>query len=449
MKVYGLLVAVFALVVLAGLVYWSNKTEEAKAGKPDANAPPKILDLKEDTVAKISIDKTGAQPVVVARGQDGEWKLTSPEALPADQDAVKGVLTTVSSLDSSRLLEDKVTDKAKFGLDHPELTVVVTEKDGKSKKLEVGDETPTGSNYYAMLDGDPRLFTVASYNKTGVEKTAWDLRDKRLLPFNSDKLSRVELIAKGQTVEIGKNNRNEWQIVAPQPMRADGGQVESLISDLRDAKMETDPATVSNSNLVTERFNKGARIATAKVTDAAGVEQMEVRKTPEGDYYARSSAVDGIHKITNSVAEGMDKGVDDLRNHKLFDFGFSEPNRIEFKDGDKTTVFEKSGDKWMRAGKAVDAVALRSLIDKLRDLAAKSFPQHNFTAATVEWKVTWDGGQRTDHVLMVKSGDAYYAKRQGEPSIYELGVSDVDTMLDAARHIQDEAAKTAADKKKS
>ena len=39
------------------------------------------------------------------------------------------------------------------------------------------------------------MFTVASCVKTSLDKTSKDLRDKRLLTFDSDKLTRVELAA--------------------------------------------------------------------------------------------------------------------------------------------------------------------------------------------------------------------------------------------------------------
>src|SRR5439155_20974094 len=75
--------------------------------------------------------------------------------------------------------------------------------------------------------------------KSSLDNSSKALRDKRLLTFESGKLTRVELQAKGQSVEFGKNNQNEWQILKPKPLRADGSQVEDLIRKLKDAKMDT------------------------------------------------------------------------------------------------------------------------------------------------------------------------------------------------------------------
>ncbi len=48
----------------------------------------------------------------------------------------------------------------------------------------------------------------------------------------------MELAAKGPAVEFGKNGQNEWQIVKPRPLRADGSAVDGLVSKLKDAKMD-------------------------------------------------------------------------------------------------------------------------------------------------------------------------------------------------------------------
>ena len=58
-----------------------------------------------------------------------------------------------------------------------------------------------------MLGGDPRLFTISSFNKGNFDKASKDLRDKRLMSFDQDKISRLELTAKKQTVEFGRINQ--------------------------------------------------------------------------------------------------------------------------------------------------------------------------------------------------------------------------------------------------
>jgi hypothetical protein len=435
MRITGLLIAAVLLAALSGLLYWSNKVEKEKEGKPTTSADaPKILDLKEDNLARVEIAKKGEKPLVIEKAQAG-WKMTGPQPLPADQDAVRSVVSTVTSLDSSRLVEEKAANLATYGLNAPAVEINVGQKGGQSTKLLIGDETPTGGNFFAKLANDPRIFTIASWNKTSLEKTPWDLRDKRLLTFDSDKLTRIELTAKKQTMEIGKNAQNEWQILKPKPMRADGGNVEQLISRLKDAKMDANLSDEDKKKAVST-YAAAQPIARVRVTDAAGTQDLDVRKSKE-DYYAKSSVVDGIHKVTATVGEGLDKGLDDLRNKKLFDFGFNEPTKIEFRDGAQTAVYDKSGENWTRGGKQMDSTTVRDLIDKLRDLSATAFPEKGYDQPLIEAKVTWEGGKRTEKVLISKTGDKYYAIRENEPSIYELIASSVEQLQKAAKEVKE------------
>jgi hypothetical protein len=198
-----------------------------------------------------------------------------------------------ASLASDRVIEDKGSDLSSYGLTAPNAQVNDHSQRREAQTLLIGDDTPTGSGAFAKLENDPRVFTIATYVKSSLKKSSKDLRDKRLLTFNSDKLTRVNLTAKGQNLEFGKNNQNEWQILKPRPLRADGLQVDELVRKLKDAKMD---ATVSDADAkkVGAEFAIGTRIAVAAVTDVSGTQQLEVRKDKDKNYYAHSSAVEGI-----------------------------------------------------------------------------------------------------------------------------------------------------------
>ena len=371
------------------------------------------------------------------KGEDGNWSLTAPEKLGADQSSVSSLVTTLSSLNSDRLIEEKAENLENFGLDSPEMKVLIVGGDGHTTELLIGDETPTGGSYFAKLEGDPRIYTLASYSKTSIDKAPWDLRDKRLLTFDSNTLTRVELNAQKQSLEIGKNNLNEWQIVEPRPLRADGGNVEQLISRLTEAKMESFMSDEDRKDAAS-KFSSASRVAIAKVTDAAGTQQLEVRKTGDDDYYAASSIVDGVYKITNTVGEGLDKGLDDLRNKKLFDFGWNDPIKIEIRDGDQTAVYDRSDEAWTLAGKEMDSLTVRALIDELRDLSASGFPETGFSEPVFEAKITSNDGARVEKVLISSNGaDNYFAIRENEPAVYKMDAADVEALRQAANNVKE------------
>lgn len=436
MRLRGLVIAVVVLLALTGAVYWSNKAKKAEEGKPAEGAPPQVLTIPSGEIQQVEIRKAGTEPLVIRRQDAGPWSMTSPPQWPMDQDAAGAIVSTVSSLSSERMVEEKPADLAAFGLATPSLEVNIGLKNGKSRKLLLGDETPTGGGSFAKVDGDAKVYVLGSFAKSSLAKTPRDLRDKRLLTYSSEKLTRVELTAKGQTVEFGKNGQGEWQIVKPRPLRADGGQVEDVIRKLGEARMDAS-LTEEDEKKSTAAFNGAAPVATARVTDATATQQLEVRRDKDKNTYARSSVVAGVFKVSNDLGDALDKSLADFRNKKLFDFGFSDPTKLEVRDGQKQSAFEKSGEKWMSGGKQMDPAGINGLVDKLRDLSAIRFVDSGVTAPVFEAAVTSNDGKRVERVLISKQGPSCFAQRAGEPSVYELDAKTVEYLQKALADIKE------------
>jgi hypothetical protein len=345
---------------------------------------------------------------------------------------VSGILSTLASLTSQRVVEDQASNLKTFGLDNPLLEVDLSEKDKKSQKLLLGDTTPASNGVYAMLAGDQRVFTIPSWEKSTIDKSLNDLRDKRLLPISADKISRVEVVRNGRDIEFGRN-KDEWQILKPKPLRADSTQVGELVRQLTDAKM--DLATASNA---AADFAKASALATAKITDDSGTQELQVRKSKD-TYYAKSSAVEGAYKVDSELGKALDKGADDFRNKKLFDFGFNDPNKIELHNGTKAYFLTRGsgGSKdWWSNGKKMDAGSVETLISDLRDLSASKFPDSGFSNPNIEAVVSSNDGKRTETIQIAKSGDHYLAKRENDPALYQLEGKSVDDLLKAADEIR-------------
>ncbi len=304
MKFRALIIAVLVLLALSGALYWSNHHKPSQPGTA-ANfpAPLVILKLDQSAIDQLTLARKGSAPVTLVKTASGKWQITAPRSFNADQDEVSGVLYTLSSLSADRVVEDKASDLKPYGLDDPSLAVQINSTDQKQRKLLLGEDTPAGSDVYAMLAGDPRVFTLAEYNKTSI-----------------------------------------------------------------------------------------------------------------------------------------DKGLDDLRNKKLFDFGEDNPSRIELHQGKKAWIFLRQGSDWWSNGKKMDSAGVASLIDELRELQAASFPATGFSTPDLEVTVASGDGKRIERVEISKSA---IAKRENEPELYQLDSSAAADLTSAAGAIQPAAAPSA------
>lgn len=430
MKNRGLLFAAAVLTALGGVLYWSNHHKPAETVQAAVDTPPKILSLNDSDVNRVELKKKDGAYLVLQK-QDGKWQITSPQQLRADDSAVSGMISSLSSLSSDRLVEDKADNLAQFGLSSPALEVDVSGKNDTHKLL-IGDDTPTGGGSYAKLESDPRIFTIASYTKSNIDKSVNDLRDKRLVTAEPDKVSRIDLNANGQQLEFGRN-KDQWQILKPKPLRADSFAVDELVRKLTDAKMDL---TSDDQKKAASAFAAGKPVATAVLTTDSGNQELQVRKNKD-DYYAKSSIVAGVYKVSTDVGEGLNKKLDDFRNKKLFEFGYTDPDRIEIRKDSKPYFLTKGSDDWWSGdGKKLDLASAEAVLDKLRDLQATKFVDSGFGTPILEAYISSNNGKRVEKVQISKSGTAYIAKRENDPSLYVLDSKAVDELQKAVSDLK-------------
>jgi hypothetical protein len=433
MSTKRLIVAALVLAGLGGLLWWSNKQEAAKTAAGDTKAPPKILTLTEGDITGLEIEHRGEPAMVLAKDEAGKWKIAAPQALAADQGMVGGVTGAVSSLSSDHVVDENPTNLASYGLDPAVISLKLTMKDGATHRLRIGEETPDKSGVYVTRDGDKRLFTIASYTKTSFDKRIKDLREKHLLVFDTEKVSRVELNVAGKgALEFRRSGENQWQILKPRPMRADGFQVEDLIRTIHNAEMDVEVGDKKAAS----GFAAGRPHATARVTGSEGVMTLEVRLNAS-DYYARSSAMPGFYKVSESTGKALDKSLEDFQNKKLFDFGFDEVSRIEYSNKSEMRVIEKSGENWTSGGKTMDNISVQNFIDKLRDLTGTKVTTGAFGTPDIRLTVVSKNGARTEKVEIAAQGSDFVARRENEPSLYPLNASVIAELRGAAAGVRE------------
>jgi len=425
----SLLIAVGILAILGGAVYYTKENPPSTGDEK-----PKVVSVDKDQIQELTISRAGEDPLTVQRGEDDQWKFGPPLTIPADSSSVGFMAESAASLEADRIVEENVTDWTPYGLDQPELTVEIKLKDGTTHRVLYGQETPTGSALYARLDGDPRLFTVYSYSKTGFEKSVFDLRDKKLLHAAQDKVSRVVLNTANRSIEFGKSSETNWQILKPQPLRADNFTVGDLVRAAQNAEMT---AVAEQGETPDSKYDFSKPLATVEVVDEAGPHTLTVVKADD-KYYARSSDIEGVYEVSSTLAESLDKKLEDLRNKKLFDFGFNDLAKLQVRDGETRVAIEKKDDKWVLAsenGRELDSQKVQTLIDSLRNLSATSFASDNaaekskfgLDSPAIEADVTHVESAATEKVVITApSNEHVYAARDGQPTSYEVEKSAVE-----------------------
>ena len=433
MKPVRLLIAVAVLAALGGLVWYSEK--HPPETKSDTKTE-KVISVEQAQLQKIQIGRPSGEGVTLEKAADGKWKMTAPKPYRVDEGTADSLARDFTTLNADRVLEENNADWKGFGLDPGKLWVEGWTKDGKHYKITLGDDAPVGSIVYGRLEGSPKLYAIPSYAKVGLDRQPSDLRDKRMLPFESDKASRITLTQGGQTVEFSKSGTN-WQIVKPTPLRADNLAVDDVVRAVRDGVFES---VLDEGDKPSAQYSFSSPYAVFEAVDPAGTHTLTVGKAKDNSYYAKTTTFPGIFKISNTLGDNLAKKLDDFRNKKLFDFAWSDPQKIEMREGATQLTAEKKDTKWLAAtagNKELPADKVQGLIDLLRNLTAKNFPANDAAAQakyglkqpSIEARVTSDDGKRVERVLIAAGPESkYFAARENEAPTYEIDKSAYDDL---------------------
>lgn len=436
-KYFNTLAALAVLGVLWGTITLWERRKSHEAPKTESTPQEKIFPVDSNHIQAFTLRPRQGEPVTCRR-RGGSWSIVEPKKLQADQSGISSLLSTLTSATLDQVVASQPKNLKDYGLDSPSETIEVS-TDTKPEKftLRLGDETPTGGDVYAQVAGAPRVITLASYVKSSLGKSLFDLRDKRAVTLDVDRLQRVEVEAKDKRWKLEKNPEGVWDLVLPPAVRADRFSVDSLIDKLRSANMQS-IAEEGKKNLSKYGFGK----PTARVQLAAdGSTQSLVlgNKEKEGDrYFATNSALDPVFTLGSDFLTDLQKDPSDLREKDLFTFSTFEVKRVEVDTPKGQRVFEQQKDnKWKQTApnkKDEPSDKMETFLSRLRDLRADSFPKETnlatlgLTKPAYKFQVQFGEKNQTQTVEAKKVGDHVYARRLTDPLAAELPKTALDDL---------------------
>jgi hypothetical protein len=430
MKFRGLLAAIVVLGALGGTLYWSQHhlpVKNKKDADPDLPFP---LAINPGNVSGLTLTEKGSPPITLVSTQPGRWQIVTPIDTPADTASVAHILNNLAHIRTQEIVEDHAVNLNRYGLDHPSLKLDINERNNEKAELIVGDRTPTGSGAYAMVPGDTHVYTIPYFMEETFDTPVDDLRDKRVLPFAEKFVSNIELDRGSQVLSIDRKHAG-WQIQRPAVFPTAGNKVDNLLHTLTGAKFDSSvsPAEAADA------FAQAPPLVVIKLTAGSGsnteVDTLDVRKSSDGEFYAKASVYPGVCKLDPSIASALNQGLDDLREKRLFDIGVSTPLNIDYHSPAATVALVRSNTDWYQSGKPMDGTSVQALINVLRSVAATGFATTGFTHPDTDLTVVaFDGSAEKVHFQRTKDGGAL-AKSDDGPSLYLLDAEAMNTLTAA------------------
>jgi Domain of unknown function (DUF4340) len=422
-----------ALVVVAlGLGAYLYFVESKKEPGSDKKLDKVFAGVEPDKIDQVAIKSASGDKTTVQK-QSGSWQVTQPVTAKADETEVSGITSSLANLEVQRVVDEKPADLKDFGLAQPRLEVAFR-SGGQNRTLLVGQKTPTGTDLYAKLPDNPRVFLISSYLDSTFNRSTFDLRDKTILKIDREKVDSLDITTPDHELKLAKNGP-EWKITAPTAARADFSGVEALVGRLNASQMKAltaqSPADLKEYGLdkpdVVVKVGAGSATASLAIGKSAG----------EGVVYARDLSRPMVFTVESSLADDLKKKLDDYRQKDLFDARSFNATRVQVVRNGQTLAFEKAGDKWKQvspAAKDVEAAKVEALISALTTARAASFVESTkdtgLDKPELSATIKTDEGKQ-EQVSFGKHDADVFAQRAGEPGAAKIDAATYDGIVKA------------------
>ena len=436
------------LVLALGLGAYIYFVESKRDLTDPATVKDKVFRVETGKIEEVQV-RTPAGELTTVKKSGEVWQVIAPMSAEADQSTVGSLVATLETMEVQRALDDNPSSVAQYGLDPAHMSVTFkVSGDATEHRLLLGGKTPTGSDVYARIDGQPRLFLVASYLEDSLNRTTFDLRDKAVLKFPRDD---VDAIALGP-VSLTKS-ADQWRLSAPVSARADAVAVDTALSRVADSQMksivpiagaEPSAAELRKYGLDRPQFVAAFGAKSNRASLAFG------NKEGSTAVYARDLSRPIIFTVEPALLTDLQKPAADFRVKSVFDFRSFSVKEIAIAQGGTTTGFTKTtgptsdanptGEVWKRTSPNagdVNQTALTDLLNTLSSLHADTFTPTALASGdeVVVTAKSEDATTTEERVTFRRNGATVHAIRGDEPGAAVVPAADFDKALSQLKEL--------------
>ena len=417
-----------AILVGLGLYVWFYEVRRPAERERQREAEQKVFLFSKEEVGKLTLIYP-EKKIVCGKKPEGDWRLISPIEAEGDKDAIDRIISNLEEAKAEQVVADSAANLSEFGLLYPNVKICLDLKDSTTDTLMLGDKSPTGDFVFAQKGSRPQVFTLPSWLLSSLEKTVYNLRDKRVLAFDQVKVKKLVLAQKHQAIvctQIG----SQWQMEKPLKTKADKDEIEKLLSRLKNARakefVEEKPESLKKYKL-----HKPQLEVTLWVGEDKARKLLRIGGKKGENYYAWDESRSPVFLVGADLVKELQKTSFDLRDKTVAEFEVDDINKLELIYPDTTIVcikdssgswqlsqpVEMKAKDWKISGILWDIKGLKAqqfVTEKARSLSKCGLDRPQIIVKL--WKD--EAGVVTELLVGMKKDDLVYVKTRQRPIVF-------------------------------
>ena len=410
-----------------------------------------VIKFNAETVSNIQFshrdkDSTSGSSTINCEKRLDTWHVTYPIEAKADVQEIENLLSELRALQVSTFEADNAAANVaarleKSGLDTPRIQVKLT--DGNNTyALDIGSVVPSenGTQEHVYVKAVPQeaIYTVSDDIYKLLNKSVFDLRDKRVIDFQRTDTTRIAISIRRkqdrETTVCTKNYDNTWELQTPTgKVKADAKAVDDLlfgVDSLEATAFIDDP----DKNLA----SYGLAPPSIEVAfTQRGQEKPAVLRigdyTEDGTVYVKAEQSNQVAGVKRPLIDKIALGAAWLRDKQVLNFHIDDAIRLTL-HGEESLTCQRLGTNWRLTSpvkEEANNAEVNAIIYELDDLMADTFVQSEpaLTDAitgfsTPQIQLTIELRNQKVYTLQVgnqaEASGRFYARLQHEPNLIFL-----------------------------
>lgn len=408
-----------------------NSSRQSAVSSQKENPFTDSLLLKADTYKTLNCEK-----------RNGTWFVTHPIETEADSQEIENLLSELRALQVSTFEADQAdanipAQLEKSGLDSPRIQIKLTDRNS-TYALDIGSEVPsengTQRSVYVKSVHQQAIYTVSDDIYTLLNKSVFDVRDKRVIDFQRTDTIRIEIAQNKQTTVCTKNYDNTWELHTPTgKMKADAKAVDDLlfgVDSLEAAAFVEEPS----KNLASYGLAPPSiEVAFTQRGEEKPAVLLIGDSTKDGTVYVKAEQSDQVTRVKRALIDKITLGAAWLRDKQVLNFHIDDAVRLTLQ-GEESLTCQRLGTNWRLTApvkEEANNAEVNAIIYELDDLMAAAYVQNEpaLTDAvtgfrTPQIQITVELRNQKVYTLQVGNpvevSGHFYARLQHEPNLIFL-----------------------------
>lgn len=248
--------------------------------------------------------------------EEYDWFLTKPIQAKGDRYDCDDLVNKIKDLKVEEFIEkDEEKPLQEYGLDEPEITAIVSLKDGKQEAVYISAkrDPDTLDKVYCRAKGRDEVFLVDDKVLEDLRKQPIDLRDKKVCDFDTSDVERLTVKYKGKTYVIVRKSDDEWYLEQPQKGKCDYGKVDDIRWYMKDLNADEFVAeTPAEDDLPKWGLDKPTAEVTAHLKDGEVTVLIGTHVEKDAQMYVKRADKPTVVLTSDTLLRHLPESPDDL-----------------------------------------------------------------------------------------------------------------------------------------